>query len=329
MSGLKVNFFKSSIFGAGIDEHISNYTAQILRCKQERLSPFKYLGLPIGASSCRTLMWKPILHNISARLASWKGKLLSIGGRLCLIKSVLSNLPIYFLSLFPMPVAIATSIEKKFRSFLWSGKERGKKICNVSWSTISLPKNTGGLGIESLRDKNKALMFKWIWRFGSEESSMWKDVINNIHNTTCSIIIPKYPILGTGSTWSRIVNHCVTNNRLQDIVNHQFVVLVGNGKRIKFWLDDWTTIGRLAEQFPALFRLTNDKEASLDKMGMWDGHAWFWLFTWIRPLRGRNSGLLDQMTAILSRVHLDKDAEDRLVCKVNSTGRFSVKSLCG
>jgi hypothetical protein len=62
---------------------------------------------------------------------------------------------------------------------------------------------------------------------------------------------------------------------------------------------------------------------------MWDGHAWFWLFTWIRPLRGRNSGLLDQMTAILSRVHLDKDAEDRLVWKANSTSRFSVKSPCG
>ena len=62
---------------------------------------------------------------------------------------------------------------------------------------------------------------------------------------------------------------------------------------------------------------------------MWDGHAWFWLFTWIRPLRGGNSGLLDQMTAILSRVHLDKDAEDRLVWKANSTGRFSVKSPCG
>jgi hypothetical protein len=57
-------------------------------------------------------------------------------------------------------------------------------------------------------------------------------------------------------------------------VKHQSVVLVGNGKRVKFWLDDWTTTGSLADQFPALFRLTNDKEASLDKMGIWDGHAW-------------------------------------------------------
>ena len=64
-------------------------------------------------------------------------------------------------------------------------------------------------------------------------------------------------------------------------------------------------------------------------MGMWDGHAWFWLFSWIRPLRGRNSGLLDQTNAILSRVHLDKDADDRLVWKADTTSRISVKSLCG
>jgi len=162
ISGLKVHFSKSSIFGVGIEDHVCDYTAQILQYKQEDL-PFKYLGLPIGANSCRSLMWNPIIHNISSRLASWKGKLLSIGGILCLIKYVLSNLPIYFLSLFPMPAVVTTWIEKKFISFLWSGKEEGKKLYNVNWSTISLPKSAGGIGIWSLRNKNKALLFKWLY----------------------------------------------------------------------------------------------------------------------------------------------------------------------
>jgi len=76
-----------------------------------------------------------------------------------------------------MSVAVATSIEKKFRSFLSSGKDEGKKTCNVSWLSNYLPKSAGGLRIGSLRDKNKALLFKWLWRFGLEKSSMWKDVI--------------------------------------------------------------------------------------------------------------------------------------------------------
>jgi len=82
-----------------------------------------------------------------------------------------------------MPVAVATEIEKKFRCFLWSGKEEGRSLCNVGWSTVSLPKSAGGLGIGSLRNKNNALLFKWLWRYGSEESSMWKDVIKTILNT--------------------------------------------------------------------------------------------------------------------------------------------------
>jgi len=48
----------------------------------------------------------------------------------------------------------------------------------------------------------------------------------------------------------------------------------------------------LAEKFPTLFQLSNDKEASLDKMRMWDDHAWCWVFSWNRVLRGRNTGLL-------------------------------------
>jgi hypothetical protein len=43
----------------------------------------------------------------------------SKGGRLTLIKSTLSNLPTYYLSLFPIPVSVATRIEKVQRDFLW------------------------------------------------------------------------------------------------------------------------------------------------------------------------------------------------------------------
>ena len=46
------------------------------------------------------------------RLAGWKKIYLSKGGRLTLIKSTISSLPTYFLSLFPLPVSIANKLEK-------------------------------------------------------------------------------------------------------------------------------------------------------------------------------------------------------------------------
>jgi hypothetical protein len=152
--------------------------------------------------------------------------------------------------MFPMPATVAFKIDQKLRSFLWSGNEGRHKICNVSWATITLPKHASGLGVSSLRDKNTTLLFK------------------SIHNTNCSKLLLQASIPGAATTWTRIVNHCVRNNRLQDIVNEQSLVLIGNGKKTMFWLDCWLNNHCLAEYFPNLFQLSNDKAASIDKMGM-------------------------------------------------------------
>ena len=84
---------------------------------------------------------------------------------------------------------------------------------------------------------------------------MWKDVITSIYNPKYHSLIPQYHITGAGSTWSRLVNYCGKDTRLRNIVTNNTVMLVGNGKRIKFWLDDWTYNGRLVEKFPTLFQL--------------------------------------------------------------------------
>ena len=108
---------------------------------------------------------------------------------------------------------------------------------------------------------------------------MWNNMIKSIHNTNCSKLLLQTPISGAGTIWTRIVNHCVKDNRLQDIVNKQSLVLIGNGKKTMFWLDFWINNRCLAEHFPNLFHLSNDKEASIDKMGMWEGYEWIWVFS--------------------------------------------------
>ena len=52
------------------------------------------------------------MEKIKCRLASWKMIYLSKGGRITLIKRTLSNLPTYFLSLFPIPAIVTNCIEK-------------------------------------------------------------------------------------------------------------------------------------------------------------------------------------------------------------------------
>lgn len=70
--------------------------ASIIGCPVVSL-PISYLGLPLGASSSSKSIWNPVLKRTAKKLASWKGNFLPKGGKLVLIKSILSSLPLYFL----------------------------------------------------------------------------------------------------------------------------------------------------------------------------------------------------------------------------------------
>ena len=103
--GLKINLGKSELVPVGVVNNIDLFLV-VLGCKQDSL-PMKYLGLPLGAKFKEKTIWNPILEKMERRLAGWKRLFLSKGGRVTLIKSTLSKLPTYFLSLFPIPASVA------------------------------------------------------------------------------------------------------------------------------------------------------------------------------------------------------------------------------
>ena len=84
--------------------------ATILQCRVGSL-PMKYLGMPLGTPYKTASVWNPILARMEKKLSGWKHLYLSKGGRLNLLKSTLSSLPTYYLSLFVIPVAVADRLE--------------------------------------------------------------------------------------------------------------------------------------------------------------------------------------------------------------------------
>jgi hypothetical protein len=52
--------------------------------------PFKYLGIPMHYRKLNNSDWKTVEANFEKKLSGWKGKLMSVGGRLVLINSVLT-----------------------------------------------------------------------------------------------------------------------------------------------------------------------------------------------------------------------------------------------
>ena len=66
--------------------------------------------------------WKLIEERIEKKLSSWKGKHLSVGGRLVLINSVLSSLAMFMISFFEVPKGVLHKIDYyRSRFFLARG----------------------------------------------------------------------------------------------------------------------------------------------------------------------------------------------------------------
>jgi hypothetical protein len=61
------------------------------------------------------------------------------GGRLTLLKSTLSNLSTYYLSLLPIPVSVSNRLDKIQMDFLWGGIEDEAKFHLVNWNRICTP----------------------------------------------------------------------------------------------------------------------------------------------------------------------------------------------
>jgi hypothetical protein len=108
---------------------------------------------------------------MARQLAPWKRTYLSKGGRVALIKSTLSNMPTYMLSLFPIPVDVAKHIEKIQRDFLWGELNDEVKLHLVDWDRVYFPISEGGLGIRNMRKFNQALLGKWLWRYAHEDGA--------------------------------------------------------------------------------------------------------------------------------------------------------------
>ncbi|KAL0283419.1 UNVERIFIED_CONTAM: putative ribonuclease H protein [Sesamum radiatum] len=81
-----------------------------------------------------------------------KSSLLSHGGRLQLIKSVLTAMPTYLLQTLKPPKYITERIERLFNKFFWGSFGEQKKMIWSSWESVCFPTEEGGFGVRKLDD---------------------------------------------------------------------------------------------------------------------------------------------------------------------------------
>lgn len=119
-----------------------------------------------------------MVERIKKRFSGWKSRNLSMGGRLILLKFVMSSIPIYYFSFFKAPLGRISTFESIFNAFfLGGGCVDIRKITWIKWDTMCLRKEEGGLGVRSLKEFYLTLLGKWWWRILHERGSLWYRVL--------------------------------------------------------------------------------------------------------------------------------------------------------
>ncbi|GJZ69586.1 RNA-directed DNA polymerase, eukaryota, reverse transcriptase zinc-binding domain protein [Tanacetum coccineum] len=321
-SGLSINMNKSRIMGIEVnDERVENVASRI-GCDVLKL-PFSYLGMKVGGGGCmsRIQAWNDIVDSMAARLSKWKLKTLSIGGRLTLLKSVLGSMPIYHVSMFKVPMKVIHRMES-IRFHFFNGVELdSKKSIWVKWNNVLTSKKKGGLGVSSLYALNRALMFKWVWRFTTQKNSLWARVVKAIHGEdgkigNCSKSGHKY-------IWRDII-------QVMDAYKKQGVDLYNfmkkklcNGANTLFWEDVWCGNMALRHKYSRLYALELDKKVVVaDKLAQ---ISFISSFRRVPRSGVEQNQLKDLMVAIEGVLLAVMD--DRWSWSLEGSGDFSVASV--
>nr|GEU78154.1 RNA-directed DNA polymerase, eukaryota [Tanacetum cinerariifolium] len=123
-------------------------------------------------------------------------------------------------------------MESARRNFFNGVDNSARKMYLFRWKRILASKKNGGLGVSSFFALNRTLLFKWIWRFISNGSSLWSHFIK-------------------------------ANYGARGAIDNTHTFPRSNEDATSFWDDVWLANSSLKKLFPRLYSLELDKQCSV------------------------------------------------------------------
>lgn len=108
-TGLKVNFHKSELIPINLTDQQTNVLAAELGYMVGSM-PFTYLGLPLGTMRPSMTDFMPLVDRIERRMSNTSA-LLSYGGRVTILNSVISSLATYIVCSLEIPTKIIEHVD--------------------------------------------------------------------------------------------------------------------------------------------------------------------------------------------------------------------------
>ena len=255
---MSININKSSFLHNDLGEDILRNINGHLPYRFDSLTKgFVYLGCYLKPSGYQIKDWYCIVTKFEKRISHWTNRLLFIGGHLVLIRSVLSSIPVYWLSLFPIPATILDKLRKFIFTFLWGSSANIKKFHLANWKLLPRPFFLGGWGIKHLPSFSLSLRMKSFW------------LVFNSFGIWNNLISVKYLKNRPVHTWLREKRFDVGN---VSIIWRGFIATlpwigkgmiwhVGNGSAIRLGADPVVGLG-------SSFILPNDMREYLEDYGI-------------------------------------------------------------
>lgn len=194
----------------------------------------RYLGMPTLVSRVTKETYAYLCEKIDRRLAGWKSKYLSLAGRITLAKSTLSTMATCSMQSAKIPRTVCDSIDKRIRRFVWGGDDEKSRVHLLSWETLKLPRDKGGVGLRSARQMNAAFLTKLGWRVLSEPNALWSRVLRHKYCKGRCDIDMFTPTCNMSNVWRGITDNT-------SWLKKGTAVAIGNGKKTLFWDHCWAT----------------------------------------------------------------------------------------
>ncbi|XP_074342078.1 uncharacterized protein LOC141679483 [Apium graveolens] len=228
-SGLAPSISKSTGFLCNCDDGFSTWF-NILSIPRGTF-PVRFFGVPLISSQLCVNDWMPIIDRITSRLHSWATLLLSLAGRVMLIRSVVHAIEAFWGNHFLLPASIHHTIQSMLTRFLWKGNINHKGGAKIAWTSICLPREEGGLDLKNMIDWNHAQVIHHLIKVVTKSCSLWARWVNATVLNNKSFWTLKIPT-DCSWIWRKVL-------KLRRVALQFITYSIGSRNDISLWFDPW------------------------------------------------------------------------------------------